>query len=180
MSNRLVYLDFETTGLDEKAGHVLEIGLLAVELPTFNVVAEFSHIVRPPCWDTVKRNLNEVVREMHTENGLIAEIDATDLSTLSGVEQLACSFMQEHSPITVAWRSPVGGRNVPFDRKWGAKHTPKLMQKFHGYRGFDVTAIAYLQDWVFGESRDPAKAPHRSLPDCKDANDSVRRFLGLT
>src|SRR5688572_3269823 len=71
----LILGDCETTGLDESKDYVLEIALVAVALPAFTELAHLSAVVVPPLWPTVKRNMPERVLAMHTESGLIAEVD---------------------------------------------------------------------------------------------------------
>lgn len=180
--NNLVYCDVETTGLQEAAGHILEIGLLAVALPHFEVVARFESVVVPPCWDTVLRNMPERVREMHQVSGLLAAVAQAALQggySASEVETRAGAFMQQWSPKTLNWQTPMAGANPSFDRRWLEKHMPKLAKRFH-YRSFDVRTITFLQTWIDGAPEPGASTAHRALADCIQANDTVRAFLGLT
>ncbi len=181
MSRNLVYCDVETTGLDEKSGHLLEVALLAVSLPTFEPVARFTNVVLPPCWETVKRNMNEKVRAMHDASGLIAMLDAAATTgsdnSVAQVELRASAFIQHWAPRTQSWHTPMAGANPSFDRKWLEKHMPHLAKKFH-YRHFEVRTITFLQEWILGEAF--VESPHRALADCEQANNTVRAFLGLT
>lgn len=174
----LVYADVETTGLNESGtgAHILELGLLAVAIPTFAQVARFSAPIRPPNWETVKRNLDEKVLAMHTNSGLIAEIDKIPQPNGADVERAACEFMQQWAPKTLDWHTPMAGANPSFDRKWLLKHMPKLAGRFH-YRHFECRTITFLQEWVLGEEF--KESPHRALADCEQANETIRSFLGL-
>lgn len=178
----LIFVDVETTGLNEKApgAHILELALVAVELPTFKEVAAASWLVLPPCWPTVKRNLHEKVLEMHTTSGLIAELDAlsgdnTGVSPRE-VEAAAVAFVQQWAPKTLGWHTPLAGANPSFDRGWLAAHMSKLAARFH-YRHFEVRTITMLQEWILGEAFEAS--PHRALDDCFKAIGDTRRFLGL-
>lgn len=178
----LIFVDCETTGLFEDKCFIVEIGMLAVSLPTFEPVAEFSRVVLPPMWPTVKRNLHEKVLQMHQSSGLLGELDhAYDPEGDSGgaaphiVERQALEFFRDHAPHTPSWQSPMAGANPDFDRRFLRKHMPKLHAAFH-YRNFDVRSITQLQDWVFGVQH--IESPHRALADCKQAAATVRRFLG--
>lgn len=174
----LIFADTETTGL--KPGHVLELALVAVALPTFAVVAEFSRVVVPPLWPTVKRNLHERVVAMHTKSGLMAELDAEHAAlgcTTPTVEREALAFMQEWAPKTMSWHTPMAGANPSFDRMFLDADMKALAGRFH-YRHFEVRTITLLQEWVFGEAFE--ESPHRALADCLKAIDDTRRFLGLT
>lgn len=173
----LIFADTETTGL--KPGHVLELALVAVELPTFNVVGKFSSPAVPALWPTVKRNLHERVVEMHTKSGLMAELDAEHAAlgcTTGAVERQALAFIQKWAPKTMAWWTPMAGANPAFDRMFIEADMKTLATRFH-YRHFEVRTITLLQEWVFGQAFE--ESPHRALADCMKAIDDVRSFLGL-
>lgn len=174
----LIIADCETTGLDEKKDHILEIALVAVDRRTFQVVAEASWIVVPPLWPTVKRNMPEKVLEMHTRSGLIAAVEERDegRNMAGSVEQVALAFIRKHALHTPVWQTPLGGCNPDFDRRFLRARMPKLHAAFH-YRNFDVRAITQLQDWVFGVQH--VDSPHRALPDALKAAADVRAFLGV-
>lgn len=171
----LVFLDVETTGLREDKDMILELGMVAVELPTFEVVAEWSRVIRPPLWESVKRNLHEKVLEMHTRSGLVADIDDSETAPEHLIEGEACAFVQQYAPHTPAWQTRLAGANPDFDRRFLRKRMPKLHAKFH-YRNFDVRSITELQDWVFGVAH--VDSPHRALLDCLHAIQQVRDFIG--
>ena len=173
--NRLIFCDTETSGLDENREHILELALVAVELPTFEVVARASWVVAPPLWPTVKRNMHPKAAELHEKNRLRLEVDCTSL-TLPKVELEACAFVREWAPHTPAWHTPLAGAGPDFDRRFLKKHAPKLAGCFH-YRNYDVRSVTQLQEWVFGVPFE--ESPHRALADCLKAVSDVRAFLGL-
>jgi oligoribonuclease len=176
----LIICDCETTGLDEAKDYVIEVALFAVSLPTFEEVVHLSAVVVPPLWPTVKRNMPEKVLEMHTASGLIAEVDRAHdegRNATGSVEQAMLAFMSKVSPHTPVWKTPLGGANPDFDRRFLRKRMPKLEGAFH-YRNWDVRSITQLQDWVFGVQH--VESPHRALPDARKAAADVRAFLGLS
>jgi oligoribonuclease len=182
LKRRLCFADVETTGLNENApgACILEVGLLVVDVPTFEPVAAFSEVVVPPCWQTVKRNLPEKVAAMHIKSDLVRNLDDAERTgeyRLEDVQRRAAAFVQKWAPRTLDWHTPMAGANPSFDRRWIEKHMPELGKKFH-YRHFEVRTISFLQEWVFGEAL--VESPHRALDDCKQALRSVRAFLGLT
>lgn len=177
--NNLIFADTETTGLKPKGGHILEIALVAVRLPTFEEVAAWSCPILPPQWPTVRRNMPERVQAMHEKSGLMAEIDTLHVSmqpNLAEVERGAIRFCHTYAPRTPEWQTPLAGANQSFERQWFEEHMPRLLERFH-YRPFEVRTITLLQEWVFGEAFE--ESPHRALPDCRKAIADVRRFLGL-
>ena len=178
--NNLIFVDCETTGLKESTDHIVELALVAVELPTFKEVAHFSAVVAPPLWPTVERNLHERVRSMHDGSGLLKEIrDAYDAeaNAYPTIETQALAFVRQWAPQTMNWHTPMAGANPDFDRRFLRARMPKLHQAFH-YRNFDVRSITLLSDWVFGTLRSEG-APHRALADCRKAISDVRKFIGI-
>lgn len=173
----LIFCDCETTGLDEKKDHILELGLVAVELPTFKEIACFDMVITPPLWPTVERNMNEKVRMMHTKSGLIADINTRARATTAEVEKEALAFVRMFAPHTMNWHTPLAGSNPDFDRRFLRARMPGLHAAFH-YRNFDVRAFTQLQDWVFGVAH--VESPHRALADARKAISDVRAFIGLT
>jgi oligoribonuclease (3'-5' exoribonuclease) len=172
----LIFLDLETCGLREDKDPILELAMVAVALPTFAVVAEYSEIVRPDIWSTVKRNLHEKVSAMHAASGLSAQLDAGAGVAAHIAEGNAVAFVREHAPQTLAWHTPLAGANPDFDRRFLRKQMPKLHGTFH-YRNFDARSITQIQDWVFGQTH--VESPHRALADCHQAIAQVKTFLGL-
>lgn len=172
----LIIGDCETSGRDEAKDHILEIALVAVDVPTFREVAHYAAVVRPPNWETVKRNMHEKVFKMHTDSGLIAEVDGLEMNG-DTVESTALAFMKHFAPQTAAWHTSLGGCNPDFDRRFLRKRMPRLHAAFH-YRNFDVRSITQLQDWVFGHKH--VESPHRALPDARKAAADVRAFLGVS
>ena len=177
----LIIGDCETSGLDEAKDHILEIALVAVEIPTFREVACISSVVVPPLWPTVYRNMHAKVQEMHGASGLTNEVLAAHLQddgnhTPEMVEAVLLKFMRQHAPQTAAWHTPLGGCNPDFDRRFLRKRMPRLHAAFH-YRNFDVRSITQLQDWVFGHKH--VESPHRALADARKAAADVRAFIGI-
>ncbi len=173
----LIFCDCETTGLDENKDHILELALVAVELPTFREVAHYVSVVVPPMWPTVLRNMHERVCRMHAASGLLAEIAQTEGERpVHLVEGEAIAFVQQWAPQTLSWHTPLAGANPDFDRRFLRKRMPKLHARFH-YRSFDVRAFTQLQDWVFGVEH--RESPHRALADCRKAISDVREFIGI-
>jgi oligoribonuclease len=170
----LIFVDLETTGLDENKDKILELAMVAVALPRFDVVATFVHAIRPPMLETVKRNVHDKVQAMHTSSGLWADVErGTDAHIVEGD---AIAFVRCYAPHTPVWHTPMAGANPDFDRRFLRKQMPKLHAAFH-YRNFDVRAITQLQDWVMGQAF--VESPHRALPDCLQAIKVVRDFLGV-
>ena len=120
----LAWLDIETTGLDERTGHLLEVAIVITD-NDFNEVAEpFSMLVQPtdPAW---KDDLNDFVTAMHTDNGLIRDLDAGMGTPLPEVEFAAVHYLQTHCGTEA--KPMMGGNSITFDRNWLKHHMPMLL-----------------------------------------------------
>ncbi len=154
----IIILDTETEGLDEKRHAVLELAMLAVEVPTFEIVAEFSQCVRIL---QVPTTIDPYVRKMHQDSGLWDDCLRSPHSLVE-VENAACAFVDAHTH----GDSPLGGANPAFDRRFLVAQLPLLARRFH-YRNLDVRTLTYLDEWIVGA---PKEAPaHRALGDCRQA-----------
>lgn len=176
--NTLIWLDLETTGLEPDRETILEIGLVATRLPTFEILGAWNEVIAAPL-SRLDRMHPKVV-EMHKTSGLWAEVLKSE-ATLDDAEAGALQFFRKYNGQTIDWQSPLAGANPGFDRGFLKKHMPKLNTAFH-YRNFDVRTVTLLQEWLT-EYRSSAgcgpNAAHRSIQDCRDAIAAMRSFLGV-
>ncbi len=152
---KIIILDTETEGLVPERHAVLELAMLAVEVPTFQVVAEFSQCVRIL---QIPSTIDPYVRKMHQDSGLWDDCLRSE-RTLVEVEDAACAFVDRHTQ----GDSPLGGANPGFDRRFLQAQLPLLARRFH-YSHFEVRTLTMLDEWVVGAPRE--KAAHRALADC--------------
>lgn len=174
---RLAFVDTETTGLAQdltnpdlsKVPWLLEVGIVVVDTPTFNIVAE-TNIVLP-----FKRGrgttIHPKVEAMHTVNGLWTECEAVfraqgpQDSVRYVSEQRLIQFLHQHDAVG----SQMAGANPDFDRQFLRHYMPKLEREFH-YRNFDINSMWLLQSYIAGlDSKRAKPASHRALDDCRDA-----------
>lgn len=71
----IVFMDTETTGLDERTGHLLEVAAVVTD-DRLEEVASFSVAVKPVGIGVDQMNMDSIVREMHTKNGLLNDVRA--------------------------------------------------------------------------------------------------------
>jgi oligoribonuclease (3'-5' exoribonuclease) len=97
----IIWTDTETSGLNERGGHLLEVALVVTD-DSLNEVAATSEVVRPVGKSIDDVEMDDVVRKMHTKNGLIAEIKKLEALPypeseefrLYKVEQRLANFLQ--------------------------------------------------------------------------------------
>jgi oligoribonuclease len=163
-----LFLDTETTGLypNAQGAALLEIGILAVEVPTFREIDSWSSVIveLDRLADPLK-GCDDYVRNMHTENGLLADLKAAIASEhtprLFDVQQAAISFYNKHASGRKVY---LAGANPAFDRGWLDVHMPALAKKF-SHRNLDVNAFFILKEYLAGQEKHGTK--HRALEDCR-------------
>lgn len=178
MSNNLIWIDVETTGLDENKHALLEVGMVItnnelVELCAFEEVLPFS---RPQ-----KGEVAPVVMEMHSKNGLW---DACESKAVVGRFNRADAIVQLDIDLSrmIEKHDSKGGvlanNNAPFDRKWIARFLPKTHESLH-YRNIDVSTLKEVFRRFCSPECVYAKAPgaHRALVDVRESIKEFRFYL---
>jgi oligoribonuclease (3'-5' exoribonuclease) len=175
-----LFLDLETTGIfpNVPGARILEIGMLAVEVPTFREIEAWSTTIANIDSADVLAGCDDYVRNMHTENGLKADLEMRPGSfgspvALGPAQDSAIAFYNRHAS---GRRAYLAGANPDFDRRWLEYHMPNLARKFH-YRGFDTNAFFILREYLFGAEKSGQK--HRVLGDCRQAVQVVRDHFDL-
>lgn len=177
--------DTETTGLVPTAPNatILELGLLAVEVPSFREVDAWSSVVvAPGRASDVLAGADDYVRNMHTASGLKAELEAAlrpaasggAIPDLASVQAKAIQFFLKHCAGRKAY---LGGANPSFDQDWLRVHMPQLIGKFH-YRPFDTNAFFQLREALLGPA-EKTNQRHRVLDDCRQAVKVVHEHFDL-
>lgn len=163
--NRLVWIDCEMTGLDLQHDALVELAVLVTDAD-LNVLGDgVDVVIKPP--QAALDQMNDVVREMHVNSGLINEFDAG--ISLAEASQVALTYIKEHVP--EPGQTPLAGNTVHMDRLFLARDMPDLEGYLH-YRNVDVSSIKELvRRWyprVYFAS--PEKTGnHRALGDIQDS-----------
>src|SRR5919199_6957787 len=106
----LVWMDLEMTGLDPGRHAIVEIATLVTD-DDLAVVAEGPDlVVHQPA--EVLAGMDDVVRTMHTTSGLLAAIEASDVS-LEDAGRQTLAFIREHVP--AAGTGPPPGNSIGLD-----------------------------------------------------------------
>ena len=137
MNDRLVWIDCEMTGLDIERDALIEIACLVTD-GELNLLDEgIDLIIKPPA--EALETMPEVVREMHTASGLLAELP--NGITLTEAADLVLGYVRGH--VTEARKVPLCGNSIATDRWFIARDMPELDAYLH-YRMVDVSSIKEL------------------------------------
>lgn len=167
----LAWIDLETTGLDEKGGRILEYAVVCTDVE-LNEIYHMTAII-PQNVGIAKAMMDEYVVNMHTENGLLAELEAAEGNAL----QYADSLEAAEENILAMFKAArervqsreldtifvIAGNTVGFDKRWIEEHMPKLFEALH-YRQLDVSAYKVGFPQYFGTGTSVA---HRAMADIR-------------
>jgi oligoribonuclease len=137
ISEYLFWIDCEMTGLNPEVDALIEIAVVITD-SELNPVDEGIDIVVKPTPGSVEQ-MNNFVRNMHTESGLITELD-NGLELLEA-QSLVLEYIQRFIPN--AKEAPLAGNTIGTDRIFISKYLPKVDEHLH-YRNIDVSSIKEL------------------------------------
>jgi len=162
----LVWMDLEMTGLDPGRHVIVEIATLITD-DRLQIVAEGPDLVVSATPEQLAA-MDDVVRKMHAESGLAAEIAASTM-TLEEAGKATLDFIRAHVP--EAKRVPLCGNSIGVDRRFLRHQLPEIDEYLH-YRTIDVSTVKELcKRWypsLYG--RAPKKAGnHRALGDVRES-----------
>lgn len=165
-SDVLVLVDIETTGLKVRKDVVIEVAVLPVGRDLIPLDYGFSVVVRH---QLALPEMNETVRRMHTDNGLLAELEADgpDVMWPLGANVALCDYVSAFATKNTV---PMAGSSIRFDRNFLEVEMPSFEQWFH-YRCVDISTMKelYLR-WFPTEGEPPKKKKgHRGIDDCYES-----------
>ncbi|XP_034539504.1 small fragment nuclease, partial [Notolabrus celidotus] len=165
MSQRMVWVDLEMTGLDIEKDQIIEMACIITD-PDLNLIAEGPNlIIKQP--DILLDGMSEWCKEHHGESGLTQAVRDSKIS-LEQAEYEFLSFIRQHTP---PGQCPLAGNSVHADKKFLDKYMPQFMYHLH-YRIIDVSTIKELCRRWFPEEYKMApqkKASHRALDDIQES-----------
>jgi oligoribonuclease len=172
MSDYLVWIDCEMTGLDLRTDALVEVALLVTD-GDLNVVEGGVDIVIKPPQEALDQML-EIVRQMHTASGLLDELAGG--VTLAEAEERLLAAVRAYAP--EPRKAPLCGNSIATDRGFIARDMPALDAHLH-YRMVDVSSVKELaRRWyprVYFSSPDK-KGGHRALADIRESIDELRYY----
>ncbi|EIF00116.1 oligoribonuclease [Saccharomonospora glauca] len=173
MTDRLVWIDCEMTGLDLAKDALIEIAVLVTDAE-LNVLGEGVDLVIHAD-DEALANMPDVVRDMHARSGLTEEVRRSTM-TLEEAERRALAYIREYVPDPQT--APLAGNSIATDRGFIARDMPALDAHLH-YRMVDVSSIKELvRRWyprVYYAKPEKGLA-HRALADIKESIGELKYY----
>ncbi|MFB0833062.1 oligoribonuclease [Arthrobacter halodurans] len=171
-ADNIVWIDCEMTGLSLEADALIEVAVLVTD-PELNVLGDGVDIVIRP-EPAALEQMGDFVRQMHTDSGLLEELDGgVDLGTAT--EQVL-AYIRRWVP--EPRKAVLAGNTIGTDRNFLARDMPGVIDYLH-YRVIDVSTIKELSRRWYPKAyyQSPAKTGgHRALGDIRDSIAELRYY----
>jgi oligoribonuclease len=172
MTDRLVWIDCEMTGLDLTRDALIEIACLVTDSDLVVLDEGLDLIIKPPA--EALDQMEDVVREMHTASGLLAELPAG--VTLAEAQDQVLAYIRRY--VREPRRVPLAGNSIATDRAFIARDMPELDAFLH-YRMVDVSSIKELARRWYPRTyfaSPPKRGGHRALADITESIQELRYY----
>lgn len=168
-NDRWVWLDLEMTGLDEKKCVILQAAMIITD-PEFNELA----VEDIPIWqpESALAEIGPFVRDMHTKNGLLKRVRASQKTVEEAEIQLMTTLTQH-----VDYRRGIlVGNSIYMDRRFLTKYMPSFEAHLH-YRQIDVSSIKIAcQEWYKETKFQKPASTHTALEDIRESIAELKHY----
>jgi oligoribonuclease len=167
----LIWIDMEMSGLSPDNDRVLEVAIVVTD-GQLNVLAQGPVKVVHQADDVFAR-MDSWNKATHKKSGLIDRAKAS-LESEAQVEAELIGFLSQYVPANT---SPMCGNSVCQDRRFLARHMPKLEEYFH-YRNLDVSTLKELaKRWKPGIMSGFTKhGKHEALADIHESIEELKYY----
>lgn len=172
MSDKLVWIDCEMTGLDLSRDALIEVAVLVTD-GELNVLGEGVDLLIQPQQAQLDA-MSDFVREMHTKSGLLDQLSGG--VTMDEATERVLAYIRQFVP--EAKKAPLAGNTIGTDRSFLARDMPQVEQWVH-YRNVDVSSIKELARRWYPKVlyQAPAKGGnHRALADIQESIEELRYY----
>lgn len=162
------------TGLSLEKDALIEVAALVTD-GDLNILGDGVDVVIKPELAALDQ-MDDFVRNMHTESGLINELD--EGMSMGQAQELVLNYIKQWVPEPK--KAVLGGNSVGTDKTFLVRDMPELVNYLH-YRVIDVSTIKELSRRWFEKAtyNAPAKTGnHRALGDIRDSIDELRYYRG--
>ncbi|MEP6599653.1 MAG: oligoribonuclease [Actinomycetota bacterium] len=166
MTDRLVWIDCEMTGLELSRDALIEVAVVVTDGELTFMDEGLDIVIHTH--DDVLDTMVPFVREMHGSSGLTDQVRASSV-TLGEAERVVLDYIRRHVP--EAKTAPLCGNSIATDRGFIARDMPELDAYLH-YRMIDVSSIKELARRWYPKVyyAQPAKGlAHRALADIRES-----------
>lgn len=171
-TGRLVWIDCEMTGLIPETDSLIEVAALVTDAE-LNILGDGVEAVIRPEPEAIAQ-MPSIVRQMHTDSGLLAELE--DGIAIELAERKVLDYVQAWVP--EARVAPLAGNTVHADKAFLRLGMPQLVEHLH-YRIVDVSTLKELaRRWAPEVLNGAPKKTgnHRAMGDIVDSINELKYY----
>ena len=170
-SELLVWLDMEMTGLDPESCVPIELAAI-VTTTDLDEIETYHAVVHQP--ESALSSMNEFVRNMHTQNGLLDKV-ARSSTSLAEADAAVAALVARHCPDE--GEALLAGNSIHQDRRFIVRYFPALEKRLH-YRMVDVSTLKELVRRWYGDAAAFPKpeSDHTALADARQSIEELRFY----
>lgn len=173
ISEKMVWIDLEMTGLDPERDRIIEAACVVTDGALRPLEPGLQLVIHEP--ESVLDSMNAWCVEHHGASGLTEAVRRSTVSLADAEEQLL-SYVRRLTP---AGQCPLAGNSVHMDRVFLMKYMPKLLNHLH-YRIVDVSTLKELaRRWrpdVHDQANRGKKCAHRALDDIQESIEELKLY----
>jgi oligoribonuclease len=169
---KVLWVDLEMTGLDERAHHIVEVASLVTDWD-FNVLGRFQKVIfQPP---EVLSRMDAVVRQLHETSGLMTLIPHGE--PLAAVETSFLQWLDGHFDKSGGGGEKLilAGNSVSNDLRFLMHHFTKLAPRLH-YRIIDVSSFKEVFKQKYNQTFQKHNS-HRAMEDVEASVAELKYYL---
>ena len=171
-NERIVWIDCEMTGLSLVEDALVEVAVLVTD-SDLNILDDgIDVLIAPP--QAALDQMVDVVRQMHTTSGLLA--DLANGTTMAAASAAVLEYVRSHVPDVR--KAPLAGNSVGTDRAFLARDMPELEAHLH-YRIIDVSSVKELSRRWYPRAyfaSPPKHGGHRALADIHESITELKYY----
>lgn len=175
MSERIIWIDVETTGLSafgkdellEVACLVTDADLNILDEQGFRAVIKYSDLQI----SRMKLNTSDYVLEMHNKTGLWDELPMG--APVKTVDESLLAYIKQFVPEPRTAR--IAGNSITLDRNFLEANLPQSFGHLH-YRSYDVSTIAGLASAWYEDEGYQKKLTHAAMDDIRESIEELRYY----
>ncbi len=168
-ANKLLWVDMEMTGLDEKRDHILEVAAVVTDY-NLEPLDEYAAIVFQP--QEILDLMDDWCVKTHGKSGLTEAVKSG--TPLEKVEEELIALTQKHFPNT---RAVLCGNSVGQDRRFIDAYLKRFSSLLH-YRIIDVSSFKEIFENKYG-IRMTKKEGHRARDDIFESIHELKHYLSF-